>query len=228
MSNLSSSTAPQLRHRVPRLAEAAVERARLTVVPRRPVRAARVPFVTLVSVILLGGVVGLLLFNTQMQQASFAATALQAQADNLAAREQTLTMEIERLRDPQAIAARATELGMVVPAAPAFLDLDTGEVVGVATPAGGDGRLRIRERAPSLPAVLDPAPEVAQGEAPPEGVLPQGDQTGTAAGTRGDGGRGSSSADTDRRDRGNSDRRGTTSQESQENRQNRQSQARRR
>ena len=38
----------QARNRVPRIAEAAVERARLTVVPRRRTRAARVPFVTLV------------------------------------------------------------------------------------------------------------------------------------------------------------------------------------
>ena len=69
-----SSPALQLRERLPRLAEDAVDRARLTVVPRRRVRAARMPFVTLVSLVLLGGVVGLLCFNTQMQQASFAAT----------------------------------------------------------------------------------------------------------------------------------------------------------
>ncbi|MGH3307948.1 MAG: hypothetical protein ACRDOX_09690, partial [Nocardioides sp.] len=61
-------------------AEAAVERARLTVVPRRRTRAARMPFVMLVSLVLLGGVIGLLLFNTSMQQASFAATALEEQA----------------------------------------------------------------------------------------------------------------------------------------------------
>ena len=51
--------------------------------PRRRVRAARVPFVTLVSLLLLGGVVGLLLFNTSMQQASFAATSLEGQASTL-------------------------------------------------------------------------------------------------------------------------------------------------
>ncbi len=46
--------------------EAAVERARLSVVPhRRRVRAPRMPFVTLVSLVLLGGIVGLLCFNTR-------------------------------------------------------------------------------------------------------------------------------------------------------------------
>ena len=71
---------PPVPRAVPRLAEEAVARARLTVVPRRRVRAARMPFVTLVSLVLLGGVVGLLCFNTPMQQASFAATKLEAQA----------------------------------------------------------------------------------------------------------------------------------------------------
>lgn len=212
MSNLSHGTAPQLRSRVPRMAEAAVERARLTVVPRRRVRAARVPFVTLVSLVLLGGVVGLLLFNTQMQQASFAATALTNQADNLAAREQTLTMEIERLRDPQAIAARATELGMVVATAPTFLDLDTGRVAGPATPAGEEGRLRIRERTPVLPALLDPAPEVVEAEAPPEGVLPQGDVTGSGVA----GGGPTTSTDVERGGHENRARRGRTAQQSQQ------------
>ena len=74
-------------------------------------RAARVPFVTLVSLVLLGGVVGLLLFNTSMQQASFATTALEEQATTLSAREQTLQMELDVLRDPQRVAERAQTHG---------------------------------------------------------------------------------------------------------------------
>ena len=82
-----SSTAPALRARVPRLAGAALERARLTVVPRRRRRrSSPVPFLLVVSMVAVGGIVGLLLFNTSMQQASFAATSLQNQADNLVAR----------------------------------------------------------------------------------------------------------------------------------------------
>ena len=92
-----SSTAAQLRSRLPRIAEVAVQRARLTVVPRprtRP-RAPRVPFVTLVSVILLGGVIGLLMFNTSMQQASFRAAALEQQADDLTAQQEALGLELQ-------------------------------------------------------------------------------------------------------------------------------------
>jgi cell division protein FtsL len=153
-----SSTAPQLRSRLPRIAEAAVERARLTVVPRRRTRAPRIPFVTLVSVILLGGVIGLLLFNTSMQQASFAATALEEQAADLSAREQTLQMDLERLRDPQRVAEAAKKQGLVIPAAPAFLDLETGKVTGNVAPASALTDTKIEPPPPTRPPELDPDP----------------------------------------------------------------------
>ena len=153
-----SSTAPQLRSRLPRMAEAAVQRARLTVVPLRRTKAPRVPFVTLVSVLLLGGVVGLLLFNTSMQQASFSATELEDQATNLSAREQTLQMELERLRDPQRVAEAAKRQGLVLPAAPAFLDLKTGEITGTVTPATLESDTNINPPLPGRPAELDPPP----------------------------------------------------------------------
>ncbi len=155
---MSNLTAPQLRSRLPRLAEEAFQRARLTVVPRRRTKAPRVPFVTLVSVLLLGGVVGLLLFNTSMQQASFSATALEEQATNLSAREQTLRMELERLRDPQRVAEAAKRQGLVIPAAPAFLDLDTGEVIGNVAPATLESDTNIKPPLPGRPAQLDPSP----------------------------------------------------------------------
>ena len=172
-SRIMSSPAVQPRSRVPRIAEAAVERARLTVVPRRRTRpAARMPFVTLVSLVLLGGVVGLLLFNTSMQQSSFAATALEEQAEHLSARQQTLEMELEELRDPQRVAAVAQGQGMVLPAAPAMLDLETGEVPGEALPATADSRPRLVARAPRLPRVLNPPAQVVTVTLPPEGTLP--------------------------------------------------------
>jgi cell division protein FtsB len=159
-----NSPAPQLRSRLPRLAEAAVERARLTVVPRRRTRAPRVPFVTLVSVVLLGGVIGLLLFNTSMQQASFAATALEEQATNLSAREQTLQMELERLRDPQRVAEAARRQGLVIPSTPAFLDLDSGKITGEPSPASPKSNTPIKPPPPTRPAELDPPPIKQQRE----------------------------------------------------------------
>jgi cell division protein FtsL len=162
-----SSSAVQIR-RVPRIAQEAVERARLSVVPRTRTRAPKVPFVTLVSLVLVGGIVGLLLFNTSMQQASFAATSLESEATHLAAREQTLQMELDELRNPQRVASQAQQMGMVVPAAPTFLTLG-GDVEGVKTPATPEDRLNLVPPAPVKPQILAPAPtivEVPSGEAP--------------------------------------------------------------
>jgi cell division protein FtsB len=155
-----SSPALPIRDRLPRLAEEALDRARLTVVPRRRVRAARMPFVTLVSLVLLGGIVGLLCFNTQMQQASFAATSLEAEADNLTAREQTLHDELQSLRDPQHLATQAQQAGMVVPQSACTVRLAAGTTDQGCAPATPDNTPTLLARPPRKPAVLDPAPLV--------------------------------------------------------------------
>lgn len=174
MSSPAVSPGPA-RSRVPRLAGAAVERARLTVVPRtRAVRAARVPFVILVSVVMLGGVVGLLMFNTSMQQASFTATTLEERATNLRVREETLRAELEVLRDPQKLGILARRQGMRTPVAPAFLHPD-GSVSGVPLPTPQFDGERIVEPVEPLPKVLDPDPVVVHAEPPPEGTLPPSD-----------------------------------------------------
>lgn len=161
-----SSPALQLRERVPRLAEDAVARARLSVVPRRRVRAARMPFVTLVSLVLLGGVVGLLCFNTQMQQASFAATALEDQATNLAAREQTLHDDLQELRSPQHLADLAQSAGMVVPESACTVRLAAGTIEPGCGPASAANTPRLDARPPGKPAVLAPPPVVVVVDAP--------------------------------------------------------------
>ncbi|CAB4742066.1 unannotated protein [freshwater metagenome] len=188
-----------LRQRAPRLAGAAVERARLTVVPRAETRAARLPFVSLVTVLLLGGVVGLLLFNTSMQQSAFTATSLEQRAAVLSARQESLGMKLEQLRDPQEVARRAQQLGMRVPAAPLFLDLSDGSVAG--DPAGAQvlAPVLLEAKAPPLPAELAPATQVVR---PPEGTL---------SGDRGNGngnGNGNGRADDRAGDRGNREGRG--------------------
>ena len=157
-----SSTAPQLRGRLPRVspraAQAAVARARLTVVPRVRSRAPRMPFVMLVSALLLGGVVGLLLFNTSMQQASFQATALERQASDLGARQEALELELQTLREPNRVARAAQRAGMVIPSSAADLDLGSGEVTGRSEAASGTG-LPLAPPAAKRPASLDPGTE---------------------------------------------------------------------
>lgn len=152
----------QARTRAPRLAEAAVERARLTLVPARRTRAPRAPFAVLVFAILGAGVVGLLMFNTHMQQASFYATRLQQRADNLTARQQALDMELERLRAPQRLAEAGKELGMVAPGVPAFVRLSDGTVVGDPTPASPEDAVAINPVPPGLPAQLKRKPIIVK------------------------------------------------------------------
>ncbi|HSE09758.1 MAG TPA: hypothetical protein VLB29_13925 [Nocardioidaceae bacterium] len=141
---------------LPRFAEAAVERARLTVVPRRTQKAPRVPFVSLVSLLLIGGIVGLLLFNTNMQQASFVASSMEEQAAVLAGKEESLRMQLDRLRDPQHVAAQAKKLGMVPASNPAFIRLSDGKVLGRPSVAEPTDTLQIAPPAPTKPESLRP------------------------------------------------------------------------
>jgi hypothetical protein len=119
-----------------------------------------VPFLVVVSMLAVGGVVGLLLFNTSMQQASFAATDLQRQADVLEARQQSLQMQLDHLRDPQSIALKAQRMGMVLPTSPAVLDLRTGKVLGDPAPATRLDPLHLLAPPPTKPALLDPPAHV--------------------------------------------------------------------
>ena len=166
-----STTAAQVRSRLPRIAEVAVQRARLTVVPRprtRP-RAPRVPFVTLVSVILLAGVVGLLMFNTSMQQASFRAAALEQQADHLTAQQEELRLELQYLRDPQRIAVEAKQMGMEWPlGGPLVIDQATGKVLGDQDQATVPGfQPPTSVPGPQRPAALDPDPIIVRRDGVP-------------------------------------------------------------
>ena len=161
----------QARSRVPRIAEAAVERARLSVVPRMaPRRAGRVPFVTLVSVLLVAGVAGLLWFNTSMQQVSFTATALEDKAQALQAQRQGLEMDIDALRNPQRVAAAAKHMGMVPPATPAFIRLGDGKVLGHPVPASVDDSIRIDPLPTRRPKNLSPKPVIERVPATAAGV----------------------------------------------------------
>lgn len=169
----------QARSRLPRIAEQAIERARLTVVPRTRPAAPRAPFVIVVATVLLVGVVGLLMFNTSMQQQSFAAAELEDRQAVLRAEQQQLQMELDRLRDPQRVTQEAQELGMVPMLTPVFLDLTDGAVLGEAAPASALDRMRLRPLPPKVPEehrippkVVEVPVEAGQGQVTIEGGAP--------------------------------------------------------
>lgn len=149
MSSLNSAAALKTSPR--RLLDRRVlERARLVVVPRKRTRAPRIPFVALVSAILVGGVVGLLMFNTSMQNASFTEQKLSEQASALAARQQVLEMDLQHLRDPQTVAEAAQKEGLVIPTSVAMINILTGKITGQADPATADNT------PPLFPAIPKP------------------------------------------------------------------------
>lgn len=191
-----SSPLPQSRVRVQRIAESAVERARLRVVPRLSPSAPRVPFVTLVSLLLVAGVVGLLMFNTHMQQNAFAATELEQHATDLSAREQTLAMQLQELRDPQRVAEQAQALGMVPATKPAFIRITDGKVLGVPTPATAEDRTDVRPPAARKPKSLIPVRNVIRTPA-----KTRAERRAEAENRRSSGRNGSSAADGDRSNR---------------------------
>lgn len=161
------------------LDDRAARRARLTVPARVQVPSPRFPFVTLVTMILVGGVVGLLLFNTSMQQAAFAAAALERQAQALAERQQTLEMELEELRDPQRLAEAARAQGMVPVSRPAFLRLEDGTFLGDPVPASRADALNIDTPPAPRPAAAFPAPVITNsgtGAEPERDTARQSDQ----------------------------------------------------
>lgn len=140
---------------------AAVERARrarLALVPVRAVGAPRAPFAVLVFLILGAGVVGLLMFNTQMQQDSFYATRLQQQADRLTAQREGLQLQLESKRDPQQLAQAARQLGMVAQGVPSGITLADGKVFGVPTVATRQDGVGLYPRPAALPKPLRPKP----------------------------------------------------------------------
>ncbi|MGH3472033.1 MAG: hypothetical protein ACRDPG_08305 [Nocardioidaceae bacterium] len=108
----------------------ALPRPRLTVVPRIASRAPRMPFVLLVLGLLAGGLVGLLLLNTSLEQGAYRVTALSQRADALAAQQQTLQMQVAALQQPGRVARAALKLGMVQNDSPVFLNLATSQIVG--------------------------------------------------------------------------------------------------
>ena len=111
-----------------------VRTAALRLVPQRRSQAAKTPFVVVVVAILVGGLLGLLLLNTLVAQDSFALHDLAQKGRALDQQEQDLARQVQAAQAPAALAARATELGMVPGGPPAFLELPSGRVLGQPTP----------------------------------------------------------------------------------------------
>ncbi|WBC17067.1 hypothetical protein O7600_09645 [Micromonospora sp. WMMA1998] len=110
---------------------------RLRVAPPPPIRVPRAPFVALILVLVVGGVLGILAINTKINENAFRLEKLQQQQAKLDVDEQQLNKEIAEQKDPGNLTANARKLGLVESEDPAYIRLPDGKTIGVPHPAEG-------------------------------------------------------------------------------------------
>lgn len=110
---------------------------RLRVAPPVPVSVPRAPFAALVVVLVVGGVLGILLINTKINENSFHLKQLQEQQVDLNLQQQQLNRQITDAKAPGNLVDAARKLGLVEVGEPGYIQLpDGGEAISVPQPAG--------------------------------------------------------------------------------------------
>jgi hypothetical protein len=97
----------------------------------------RTPFLVLIAVIVLVGVLGVLVLNTRINENAFRLDNLRAQQNSLDLQEHQLDQQLADLESAGNLSAQAARLGLVPAGTPAFITLPDGKVVGVPRPASG-------------------------------------------------------------------------------------------
>jgi hypothetical protein len=129
---------------VTRPAPARVRPARRPVTPGLRLVAAPAPrssvvgnraFALLIVGLIVGGMALLLVINTTLAEGAFQIQALQKKQQAQLVAQQALMLYVARNEAPDALAAQAARYGMVPVAAPAFLRLSDGAILGRPTPA---------------------------------------------------------------------------------------------
>jgi len=108
---------------------------RLAVIEGFAGRRSAIPFALLILGVLTLGLVSLLMLNTAMDANSVKIGQAQQRQAALTDREQELAQQLAGLSAPSALASRAAALGLVPNPQPAFIDPDTGKMLGSPSPA---------------------------------------------------------------------------------------------
>lgn len=117
--------------------------------PAGPNNAARTPFVLLVVLLLGGGLISLLLLNSALNEGSFRLSELKKRTTELTDDQQALQRDVDSASEPDALARRAQELGMVPGGSPVFL--------------GPGGKVRgVPSAASAAPVTATPKPETPE------------------------------------------------------------------
>lgn len=110
-----------------------------------------VGFVLLCVLLLVGGLLSLLLLNTNRAQSSFAIDKLQAKSAALTDEQQQLAGEIDAQSAPQQLALRAQQMGLQPASKVRYVRKADGTVLGVAKRSGKDSAITVGTL-PSTPA----------------------------------------------------------------------------
>lgn len=113
------------------------QKPRFRLAPPVPVAVARTPFVILVIMVVVAGVLGILVLNTKINENAFQLSALREEQGRLNLQQQQLERKIAEQESPGNLAALGRRLGLVDPGAPAFIRLPDGKIIGVPKPASG-------------------------------------------------------------------------------------------
>ncbi|BFV59783.1 septum formation initiator family protein [Kitasatospora sp. CMC57] len=146
-------------------------RARITVRPGRGSSRGRTPFAVLVVALLSGGLFGLLMLNTALNEGSFELDRLERQSTELTDLRQTLQAQIDQQSGPDALERRVRELGMVPGGDLAFLETADGSVKG--TPSEAKDSPPVKRSVEELWPQPSPSAQPAPPAVPP--VAPSGD-----------------------------------------------------
>lgn len=120
-----------------RASTAAAGGPRLKVAPPPPVTGPRVPFVALILVLVVGGVLGILVVNTKIAENAFRIERLKQSGAALDIQQQELQREIAQAEAPGNLTAAARKLGMVAGGNPAYIRLQDGKIIGIPKPGEG-------------------------------------------------------------------------------------------
>lgn len=112
-------------------------RLKIRLAPPVPVAVPRTPFIVLLVLVVVAGVLGILVLNSKINQNAFKIDALRASQAELDLRQQQLEQFIAEKESPGSLAAAAAKLGLSDPGPPAFILLPDGKVIGVPRPATG-------------------------------------------------------------------------------------------
>jgi hypothetical protein len=130
---------------------------RLRVAPPAPISAPRAPFIAVVLLLVVAGVIGILLINTRTNENTFKLSRLQDQQAALDNQQQNLENQIAGYESTGNLDAAARRLGLVKADTPAYIRLPDGRVIGVPKP--GEGPTAVTAQDPSAPAKAGATPQ---------------------------------------------------------------------